>query len=494
MRETHVRMRPIELGLRDLPGKLRLESSLILALPDSWDQEATADNLAVAAIAGNLWVERASPCRLGVEVAMSGGALAEEARSEGRIVEAIRRCSAWDLLGIQLSRSQRPPQDADGDSQAPGALFYIKHKSKASGHLPCNYAARAQLRQLECRFSFDFAVPETPNPRRTVPAPRPRPKKRPSDARVTRSMTREMEERGVGDGLPPRQPELPIAVIERSVRILTRASLYTLLGIKKRTPRAIMLRPFQSSTLLSIAPAVWNMGYLQSIIEHAPSLQRISSVLGRLATSAQSPSLAHRIEQLGEPNWQGKGQDGGPDLRVVTSPDTSGPVTDITDHIGQKLWPILQSSISFTKLPRSRVFSDTITPEHEDASPRRFDEGNISEASIDDYQERRVGVDVDEIYHGWRDGEEPGRNDGIDEHEPHRCPGGSIYDDSSMWEPGGYPYYHEQSPERFSQINWIQAEGVEEDSWAGEFSDITSQPASWFTGPLAVGRFLGSEE
>ncbi|KAL8365041.1 hypothetical protein RB595_004041 [Gaeumannomyces hyphopodioides] len=418
MREAHVRMCPIELGLRDLPGKLRLESSLTLALPDSWNQEATADNLAIAAVAGNLWVERASPCRLSVQVAISGGTLAEEAKSEGRIIEAIRSCSAWDLLGIQLSRSQRPPQDTDGDSQAPGALFYIKHKSKASGHLSCHYAARAQLRKLECNFSFDFAAPEAPEARRTVPAPGPRPKKHPSHARVTRSMARDVGEEGAGAFLPPRQLELPIAVIDRSVRILTRASLYTLFGIKKTTPRATMLRPFQSSTLLSIAPAVWNLWYLQSIIEHAPSLQRISSVLGRLATSAQSPSLAHRVGQLGESGWQGEEQDNGPDRQLVTSPDTSAPVTDITDHIGQKLWPILQSSISFTKLPRSRALSDTIAPEHEDASPKYLDEGNMSEASADDYQERRVGFDGHEVHHSWQDGEEPSQTDKIDEGLP----------------------------------------------------------------------------
>lgn len=97
-----MRMCTIELGLRDLPGKLRLESSLTLALPDSWNQATTtADSLAIAAVAGNLWVERASPCRLGVQVTISGGTLAEEARSEGRIVETIRRCS------VSLSREPR---------------------------------------------------------------------------------------------------------------------------------------------------------------------------------------------------------------------------------------------------------------------------------------------------------------------------------------------------------------------------------------------------
>ncbi|KLU80939.1 hypothetical protein MAPG_00035 [Magnaporthiopsis poae ATCC 64411] len=482
MREAHVRMCTIELGLRNLPGKLRLESSLTLALPDSWNQEdTTADSLAIAAIAGNLWVERASPCHLGVQVTISGGTLAEEARSEGRIVEAIRRCSAWDLLGIQLSRSQRPSQETNGDPQAPGALFYISHKSKASGHLSCHYAPRAQLRQLECRFDFDFAAPDKPKARRTAPAPPPRPKKRRSSARVTRPMARDTEEGSLEAALKPRQPELPTATVDQSVGILTRASLYTLLGIKKRTPRAVMLRPFQSSTLLDIAPAVWNMWYLQSIIDHAPSLQRITSVLGRLATNAQSSSLRHRVGQLGESSPQGEGRDNEPNGQLAATPDTSAPVTDITDHIGQKLWPILQSSISFRKTPRSLASSNTIAPEPEDPSPERLEYGNQSEASVDDYQAEEADSNDYGIYHDWQDAEEPGQNDIIDEDEPHWYPEDSIEADGSMWEPGGYLYYYNQRPEAPSQIDWAHDEAAIEEDQNEEYDD----PGSWSSGWLA---------
>lgn len=103
MREAKLPLDSIELALRSLPGKLRLESELTLGLPDEWLTGVTPAMISSKVSAGELWVERASPCRLHVDPVVTCGLsmVADESPHERRLVNAIRACSVSNLENIE---------------------------------------------------------------------------------------------------------------------------------------------------------------------------------------------------------------------------------------------------------------------------------------------------------------------------------------------------------------------------------------------------------
>lgn len=95
MRELQLRLDSIELALRELPGKLRLESEVTLGIPDEWLIDVTPAMISCTVAAGELWVERASPCRLHIDPVVSSGlaTIADDSSHERRLVNAVRTCS-----------------------------------------------------------------------------------------------------------------------------------------------------------------------------------------------------------------------------------------------------------------------------------------------------------------------------------------------------------------------------------------------------------------
>ncbi|KAI6497184.1 hypothetical protein MCOR18_000523 [Pyricularia oryzae] len=188
MRELQLRLDSIELALRELPGKLRLESEVTLGIPDEWLIDVTPAMISCTVAAGELWVERASPCRLHIDPVVSSGlaTIADDSSHERRLVNAVRTCS-------------REP--------------------------------------VQTELSTD-------------------------STRVTRSGRKRSLPQS-SENVPSQPEQLTAAEVDLSVRILVKGSLYTLLGIKKATPRIMRLRIFESPSLLEIAPAAFNMRYLQ---------------------------------------------------------------------------------------------------------------------------------------------------------------------------------------------------------------------------------------
>lgn len=167
---------------------------------------------------------------------------------------------AWELLGLQLSRCPGPV-DENGQ-HVPGSLFYITHTPNSSNHLAYQYTtARAEIRRLTCRFWFDFTT-KTSNKRATRQREPVQTELSTDSTRVTRSGRKRSLPQS-SENVPSQPEQLTAAEVDLSVRILVRGSLYTLLGIKKATPRIMRLRIFESPSLLEIAPAAFNMRYLQ---------------------------------------------------------------------------------------------------------------------------------------------------------------------------------------------------------------------------------------
>ncbi|TLD10373.1 hypothetical protein PgNI_06081 [Pyricularia grisea] len=358
MREAKLPLDSIELALRSLPGKLRLESELTLGLPDEWLTGVTPAMISSKVSAGELWVERASPCRLHVDPVVTCGLsmVADESPHERRLVNAIRACSqveAWELLGLQLNRCPRP-MDENGQ-HVPGSLFYITHLTNSSNHLVCQQTtARAEIRRLTCRLWFDFVT--QPANKRATGQQEPVQKATSADSsRVTRSGTkRSMQQSSVN---VPSQPEqLSSAEFDHSVMILVRGSLYTLLGIKKPTPQIRRLRSFESPSLLEIAPAAFNMRYLQEVVQRAPFLHSISSVLARLASDAQSSSLRQKVASLAMGTAEASDMQTSPVHSTQERRFTDK--YDYVDGIGKMIWPVLQAGPSNTKLYLEKLPQD----------------------------------------------------------------------------------------------------------------------------------------
>ncbi|TLD25485.1 hypothetical protein PspLS_05707 [Pyricularia sp. CBS 133598] len=361
MREAQLRLDSIELALRKLPGKLRLESIITLGLPEEWPTDVTPAMISSKVAAGELWVERASPCRLHLDPVVRSGLdmIADDSLHERRLANVIRTCSAWELLGLQLSRCPRPV-DENGQ-HVPGSAFYITHITSNSNHLACQYTARAEIRRLTCRLWFDFTAKPA-----NKPATRQRQQGQTAisadSGRVTRSETKRSLQQSSED-VPSQSEHLLPAEVDRSVRILVRGSLYTLLGIRKPTPRIRRLCIFESPSLLEIAPAAFNMRYLQEVIQRAPFLHSISSVLARLVDNAQSLSLRQKVTSLA------MGPAEASEMRTRPVNSTQDRVI-IDKHasaegIGKMIWPVLQTRPSNTKLyleklPEDRFFGANV--------------------------------------------------------------------------------------------------------------------------------------
>ncbi|TLS25161.1 hypothetical protein PpBr36_07468 [Pyricularia pennisetigena] len=391
MREAHLRLDSIELALRKLPVKLRVESELTLGLPDAWPTAVTPTMVSSMVAAGGLWVERASPCRLHVDsvVTSARGMIAEDYLHARRLANAIRACSAWELLGLQLSRCPRPVHENEQD--VPGSLFYITHMTNSSSHLVYQYTERAEVRRLTCRFWFDFAT-KTVNKRPARQREAAQTAVSTDSRRVTRSGTKRSLTK-TSENVATQSEQLSAAEIDRSVMILVRGSLFTLLGIKKPTPRIRRLRSFECPSLLEIAPAAFNMRYLQEVVQRAPFLNSISSVLARLVDNAQSPSLRQKVASLAMGTAEGS------EMQIPSADSTQKEhCTDkdrYFEEVGKMIWPVLQTAPSKTKLYLEKLPEDRIS----DASVGLQPDGNCSPIHDPSQQSEMEGLTSGEKVH-----------------------------------------------------------------------------------------------
>jgi hypothetical protein len=187
---------------------------------------------------------------------------------------------------------------------------------------------------------------------------------------------------------------------------------------------------------------------VKSIIKRASHLERISSVLGRLATDAQSPDLRREVAGLGGRYHEREGHDDGVDRQLAASSGSGTPAAQVTDQIGRRLWPILQSGISFTFTRTSRppALANPAGSQTIDSAAEDPDEGNHSEGTVDDYQTQETNLS----YHQWEHSQGPIQFGDIEE-------GGLRWDFdealetyNQIWEPVASQHYRTPSPDLMS--------------------------------------------
>ncbi|KAL5934676.1 hypothetical protein ACKVWE_000921 [Pyricularia oryzae] len=119
------------------------------------------------------------------------------------------------------------------------------------------------------------------------------------------------------------------------------------------------LRIFESPSLLEIAPAAFNMRYLQEVVQRAPFLHSISSVLARLIDDAQSSSLRQKVASLVMGTAKASG------MRTRPANSTQEPrftdKHDCVEGIGKTMWPVLQTGPSNTKLYLEKLPEDRVS-------------------------------------------------------------------------------------------------------------------------------------
>ncbi|KAL2185144.1 hypothetical protein L209DRAFT_691579 [Thermothelomyces heterothallicus CBS 203.75] len=105
------------------------------------------------------------------------------------------------------------------------------------------------------------------------------------------------------------------------------------IGVKGATPGIKTIKSLASPSLLEIAPAVWDMQYLQAIYVRSQLIPSIAAGIGRLR-NAHSATLRRKLDNLARPLTPAKNDQ-----------ELAGSRSDVTDEVRQRLWLLCQTRI-----------------------------------------------------------------------------------------------------------------------------------------------------
>lgn len=291
----------VDLGSIKITGRkhnlsLTLSSSCTIVLPSSWSTPYTADELRRASFAGDLWISKAGSCPIEF-LTLLNGELPDSANLDPTVTTAIvglaSECSVryqhpclavrgfltaqiWDDLGLKL-RVNHTSHDRL-DRCCPQISFFLHHPDLTSEMIAPQDVRVAQFQSLTCEIDYCFG---------TVPRGKTNASRQPtlepsssslyapegsrrskyslrSNPRLSRKAAAAHDEMISPPNLEQGSTETfaPEAVVAEMTYLLDLA-LRKLIGSGRILPKGKTIKSTQPHSLVDIAPAVWNLRYLQ---------------------------------------------------------------------------------------------------------------------------------------------------------------------------------------------------------------------------------------
>lgn len=312
--------------------------------------------------------------------------------------DLVAECSIWEDIGLQLRTHHLFAAEYLLHETRSKRSYYIHHPDLSSDliapeHIP---VARFQGLRITVDFKPETTIHETQPPRydiATIPPvqqlssradhsyglgryPRPTPKARAGQK---------------GPGPPFRRTQLDHDTSAQSggtmeMGMLLEAALRKLIGVKTRaSPGVRVVKTEGIPTLIDIAPAVWNLRYLQSMTAHTRVIPVIAEGIARLSVS-RSSSLREKVSVL---LMLGEGQ-----TSQVEEDDKAQKVGDVRSQ----LWTLCQTRIAADPIKknagrRGNDASQTETQQSEGSNSLRVQdrhalEGLSSQSRMDSLENR----------------------------------------------------------------------------------------------------------
>ncbi|KAK3951055.1 hypothetical protein QBC32DRAFT_393383 [Pseudoneurospora amorphoporcata] len=350
MEGTTVNLGSITVARKNSPLSLELTASCLIDSETATLElnQLTATDLFQHSKDGNLWVAKSGSCQLVFKTFING-----QLPDPNVINPAI----ISSLIGMAAECS-------DGD-QKPETSYFLCHPDLSSEMIVPPTVTCVKFRGLVCKVNLRIDTswrgagepqrpsnkanqeitqtePELPVVEETGPGGRRNPRRITRTANVKYADTsRQPVRKAHPDTQPDSTNSEPDGVIllsiskeeQKKMALFLDVALRKLLGVKHTSPGVKVTEDTQLPSLIDIAPAVWNLRYLQSMTVHAQTIPTIANGMARLR-NARSATLRAKVNKL---------------LGAEAVSSTTSHPDDYEDgirkEVEKRLWSLCQTSI-----------------------------------------------------------------------------------------------------------------------------------------------------
>ncbi|KAK4190018.1 hypothetical protein QBC35DRAFT_544117 [Podospora australis] len=309
---------------------LTLSASCSLSLPSAWKATPDAIALSQASSAGDIWISKAGSCQIEFSTLLNGSPFDESIFGEEAIpvvAHLAAECRVWQNIGLEL-RAKHTPKTYYAEDPTTSA-YLLHHPDLSSGLIAPSHIPGAGFEGLKCVIDYQLHTegpedppdwvdhtalePSSPD-RHLVEVPpnhahnlrrNPRRSKKAEIAQedLVKATSKTLPLSGSCSKSARQNPDEGQTVVSNmefgieGMSYLLDTALRKLLGIKKASPGLKTTRSIEGPSLIDIAPAVWNLSYLQSMAAHAKIIPTISSGIARLK-NARSARLREKLDRF----------------------------------------------------------------------------------------------------------------------------------------------------------------------------------------------------
>ncbi|KAK4162234.1 hypothetical protein QBC43DRAFT_215789, partial [Cladorrhinum sp. PSN259] len=336
---------------------LDLTSSCTILFPNTTRKKLpTAAELSEASSSGQIWISKAGSCQLDFLTLVNGEPL-NDSPADPTLVSMVAHlsaeCQVWQEIGLDLRLKHVAERDNPHHSEA---TYFLCHPDLSSGLIAPLDLPTAQFQGLRCEINFQFEITEE-EPERLleytdIHAPNleePTQQETPPHSHgLRRNPKRTGKAQEAMEDALSKPKTSKTSVVKRTLghvedleeediaemAYMLDTALRKLIGVKKASPGVRLIKSTPMPSLIEIAPAVWNLQYLQSMAVHSSTIPMISAGISRLM-NARSSSLRGKVQRLAD--------------RAAAHNDTYVEKNDseetASDGIKKRLWLLCQTTI-----------------------------------------------------------------------------------------------------------------------------------------------------
>ncbi|KAI0194771.1 hypothetical protein EV127DRAFT_509038 [Xylaria flabelliformis] len=301
-------------------SELSLSMTSVAFIYDVPHQNVTQENISSLIRSKQLWLLPRGLCRLDVRIQLGECDIGVEERANffELIANTICQSFLWSQLGLVVEILDIQYHQ---ENNIPNIYFSIEQPDMSSALLSPPHAHTAQIKGLECILRFDSTSYLTSAKEKE---------------RVSSQM--QMSLMGASPSYHTLRTSDGVDLWENASR-LVEAALCITFGTRKRIEGMKVIELENGSSLLELAPAVWNSHYLKSVKNHTKSFAVISNILAS-SLKGQSPNLRRKGAGLLQGNTADGNDNPGRGLEQQTK--------QLELSIQRRLWNLLQDTIQPT--------------------------------------------------------------------------------------------------------------------------------------------------
>ncbi|KAK3315020.1 hypothetical protein B0H66DRAFT_605937 [Apodospora peruviana] len=355
---------------------LTITTSFTIDLPSAVLDPSTAAEISQLSKTGELWVAKAGSCQVDFLTLVNGEhpeCAGVDPKVASTVVDLAADCPIWEDVGLQLKAKHCSGPVTD--EQPSLASYFLHHPDLSSDTIAQSSIPCGRFQGLKCEINFcldnwrttqynDESLRRADLMNGTSATTQKHGyglRKNPTPSRKAWDCLSEMENMGTDPfsehPLPPGTditreqeegefalPSVPEITVTDMAALLDSA-LRKLIGLKKASPGIRSVCGMSSPALTDIAPAVWNLQYLESMTAHAQLIPSIANRIARLK-NARSSSLRQKVERLASL---------GAPKNASTEPDNPDNSDDgVRSVVSKRLWKLCQTGIKAEPIFKTR--------------------------------------------------------------------------------------------------------------------------------------------